>query len=209
MSTIDSTKQVGKGIWRAHPKLASDPAFCRRLRFALYQTVSGFTPGYPLSLKWEDLKAATERVTQSYSRKKAYTLARAEKLLHLKRNGLLSQMARSPDRTKDIQPLLQVVEGQLASIQQHHAETLALRAGLRWRELGEISAGYLNRTVQQRSAHHLIPPLIHPQTGVLSSSKGDMLDAASSFYSELHSPDDIDQSAIDDLLGNIPASLCL
>jgi hypothetical protein len=32
---------------------------------------------------------------------------------------------------------------------------------------------------------------------------------ASSFYSKLYSPDDIDQSAIDDLLGSIPASLCL
>jgi endonuclease/exonuclease/phosphatase family metal-dependent hydrolase len=207
--TVDSTKKVGKGLWRAHPKLASDPAFCYRLHVALSRTIAGFVPGYPTTLKWEDLKATTKYTAQSYSRKKAYTLARAEKLLHLKHKGLLSQLTCSPDRIKDIQPLLQVVEEQLASIQQYHAETLALRAGLRWRELGEISAGYLKRTVQQRSIHHLIPPLIHPQTGALSTSKEDMLDAASTFYSKLYSPDDIDQSAIDDLLENIPDSLCL
>jgi hypothetical protein len=143
-------------------------------------------------LKWEDLKAPTKHIAQSYSRKKAYTLARTEKLLHLKHTGLLSQITRSPDRIKNIQPLLQMIEEQLASIQQYHAETLALRAGRRWRELSEISTGYLKRTIQQRSTHHLIPPLIHPQTGVLSTSKEDMLDAASTFYRKLYSPDDID-----------------
>jgi hypothetical protein len=151
-------------------------------------------------LKWEDLKATTKYIAQPYSRKKAYTLARAEKLLHLKHTGLLSQLSRILNRIKDIQPLLQMVEGQLVSIQQYRAETLTLRAGIHWCELGEISAEYLKRTVQQRSTSHLIPLLIHPRTGVLSTSKEDILDAPSTFYSKLYSTNDIDQSAIDDLL---------
>jgi hypothetical protein len=47
-------------------------------------------------------------------------------------------------------PQLSIVESQLASIQQYHTETLALRAGIRWRKQGELSAGYLKRTAAQR-----------------------------------------------------------
>ncbi|KAI7898054.1 uncharacterized protein BX663DRAFT_556243, partial [Cokeromyces recurvatus] len=61
-----------------------------------------------------------------------------------------------------VSPQLQIVEQQLASIQKYHAETLALRSGIRWRELGELSPGYLKRTVASRTARQLIPPLIHP-----------------------------------------------
>jgi hypothetical protein len=43
-----------------HPKLASDPAFCYRLHVALSRTIAGFVPGYPTSLKWEDLKVTTK-----------------------------------------------------------------------------------------------------------------------------------------------------
>ncbi|KAG1367235.1 hypothetical protein G6F59_018801 [Rhizopus arrhizus] len=63
-----------------------------------------------------------------------------------------------------------------------------MRAGIRWRELGELSPGYLKRTVATRSARQLIPPLLHPTHLTLSCTRDEMLDAASTFYKNLYSP---------------------
>ncbi|KAG1464687.1 hypothetical protein G6F57_013533 [Rhizopus arrhizus] len=55
----------------------------------------------------------------------------------------------------------------------------------------------------------MIPSLIHPVTKVLCSSRVDMLDAASIFYSDLCSPDPVDPDAIESLLSALPSSLRL
>ncbi|KAI8635820.1 hypothetical protein BD408DRAFT_326796, partial [Parasitella parasitica] len=55
----------------------------------------------------------------------------------------------------------------------------------------------------------LILPLIHPTSQSRCTTKEDMLDAASTFYTDLYSPDVIDPQAISDLLDALPASLRL
>ncbi|KAG0768661.1 hypothetical protein G6F62_013431 [Rhizopus arrhizus] len=114
-----------------------------------------------------------------------------------------------PEQVPELQPLVNVVERQLADIQQYHVEILALRSGIRWRELGELSAGYLKRAIATRATRQMIPSLIHPVTKVLCSSRVDMLDAASIFYSDLCSPDPVDPDAIESLLSALPSSLRL
>ncbi|KAG1533278.1 hypothetical protein G6F51_012703 [Rhizopus arrhizus] len=201
--------QIAKGLWRAHPRLASDPEFCDSLAVALSETVAGFDNSMFATLKWEDLKLTTARVAKSFSRRKAFIMAKAEECLQRKRRRILKNMKKNPANIDDLQPQLKVIEEQLNSYQQFHVETLALRSGLRWRELGELSAGYLKRTVATRSAKQHVPPLIHPETQVICNTKNEMLDAASTFYSSLYSPEPVDQSAIDDLLGALPDSLKL
>lgn len=98
------------------------------------------------------------------------------------------------------------VEGKIAALQQEMVDNLALRANQRWRELGEVSAGYLKNTIATRQARRLISAIQHPTTGVLSSSSSDMSDAIHTFYHDLYSPADIDQPACDALLANIPSS---
>ncbi|KAG1612140.1 hypothetical protein G6F45_013003 [Rhizopus arrhizus] len=118
-------------------------------------------------------------------------------------------MSQNPDCTNVVQPQLSIVESQLAEIQQYHVDNLALRAGIRWRELGELSPGYLKRTVATRSSRHLIPPLRHPINHTISSTRDEMLDAAAIFYSQLYSPDPIDYTAMDNLLDSLPEDLHL
>ncbi|KAG0732934.1 hypothetical protein G6F57_015548 [Rhizopus arrhizus] len=55
----------------------------------------------------------------------------------------------NPQDAPQLLPQLNIVEHQLASLQQYRVDTLALRAGIRWRECGELSAGYLKQTVKQ------------------------------------------------------------
>ncbi|CAO3673018.1 unnamed protein product [Rhizopus stolonifer] len=99
-------------------------------------------------------------------------------------------------------------------------DTLALRASSRWREKEEISAGYLKRTifdyidhgyntVQQKAHRKNIPCLRHPVTEVLCHSKDDMLQAASSFYTSLYSPDPIDPDTVEQLFSSLPSDFCI
>jgi hypothetical protein len=71
--TVDSTKKVDKGLWRAHPKLVSDPAFCYRLHVALSQIIAGSISGYPTYLKWEDLKAVTKYIAVLFTKESLHT----------------------------------------------------------------------------------------------------------------------------------------
>ncbi|KAG1128846.1 hypothetical protein G6F37_013652 [Rhizopus arrhizus] len=136
-------------------------------------------------------------------------MAQAEKRLQHRRRHIMSNIRRNPDQSSENLPLLRVVERQLDSFQRYRVETLALRSGIRWRELGELSAGYLKKTIATRAAKQLVPSLIHPTTNVLCSSVEDMLDATTTFYSDLYSPESIDQNAIDELLKSLPPELHL
>ncbi|KAG0779319.1 hypothetical protein G6F21_012635 [Rhizopus arrhizus] len=200
---------VGKGLWRANPHLASNKDFCAALKNALSNTVSSFIVGLSASYKWELLKATTKKVAQSFSRKQASSYKQAETLLQKKLASLRKKKILFPEQVPELQPLVNVVEQQLADIQQYHVEILALRSGIRWRKLGELSAGYLKRTIATRASRQMVPSLIHPVTKVLCSSRVDMLDAASPFYSDLYSPDPVDPDAIESLLSALPSSLWL
>ncbi|KAG1536291.1 hypothetical protein G6F49_013012 [Rhizopus delemar] len=136
-------------------------------------------------------------------------MGQAESLLHRKRSGIVNRLAANASLLPSLTPQLSIVESQLASIQQYHTETLALRAGIRWREQGELSAGYLKRTAAQRQTHQIMKQLLHPVTSTLCSTTEEMIHASVSFYGNLYSPDPIDDNAVEDLLSTLPSSLCL
>ncbi|KAG2192648.1 hypothetical protein INT47_006906 [Mucor saturninus] len=209
ISDSNSVFSVGKGLWRAHPRLASNPHFVKQLNRILSKCVHQFNTPMSAAEKWESLKAATATFCKSYSRRKGYTLSCAEDLLHKKRAGITKKLSLDPSLLPVLSPQLTVVEQQLTSLQQYHVDDLALRSGIRWREMGELSAGYLKRTISARQSRQTIPPFLHPNSLSLCSSKDEMLDAAATFYSDLYSPDPIDPAAIDSLLADLPDSLHL
>lgn len=106
----------------------------------------------------------------------------------------------------ELSPQLRVVQDQLTSLQQYHVKNLALKAGIRWRIKGELSAGYLKRTAQARLSKSSIPPLHHPSLDRLCSTKDEMLDEAFVFYDKLYSPDPVDPNAVASLLNSLPQS---
>ncbi|KAG2191215.1 hypothetical protein INT47_005963 [Mucor saturninus] len=209
ISDSNSVFSVCKGLWRAHPRLASNPHFVKQLNRILSKCVHQFNTPMSAAEKWESLKASTATFCKSYSRRKAYTLSCAEDLLHKKRAGITKKLSLDPSLLPVLSPQLTVAEQQLTSLQQYHVDDLALRSGIRWREMGELSAGYLKRTISARQSRQTIPPLLHPNSLSLCSSKDEMLDAAATFYSDLYSPDPIDPAAIDSLLADLPDSLHL
>ncbi|KAG1062453.1 hypothetical protein G6F42_027422 [Rhizopus arrhizus] len=155
--------------------------------------------------KWDKVKTSVAHAAKSFSRRSAFTLTKAESLLHRKRSGIVNRLAANASLLPSLTPQLSIVESQLASIQQYHVETLALRAGIRWREQGELSAGYLKRTAAQRQTHQIMKQLLHPVTSTLCSTPEEMIHTSVSFYGSLYSPDPIDDDAVEDLL----STLCL
>ncbi|KAG1445923.1 hypothetical protein G6F55_011756 [Rhizopus delemar] len=155
------------------------------------------------------VKMPVAHAAKSFSRRSAFTLTKAESLLHRKRSGIVNRLAANASFLPSLTPQLSIVESQLASIQQYHTETLTLRAGIHWREQGALSAGYLKRTAAQRQTHQIMKQLLHPVTSTLCSTPEEMIRASVSFYSSLYSPDPIDDDAVEDLLSTLPSSLCL
>ncbi|KAG1257463.1 hypothetical protein G6F68_009287 [Rhizopus microsporus] len=177
---------LGKGQWRAHPRLASSETFRNLVSSTIANTMVSFDISLTPQEKWGMVKSAITQVAKSFSRRSAFNLTKAESLLHRKRARITKRLASNPELLSSLTPQLSIVESQLASLQQYHAETLALRAGIRWREQGEISAGYLKRTVSQRQTRQIMKQLVHPTTtGALCSTSNEMLDAAVQFYTSL------------------------
>ena len=143
LSSSSPATSIGQGLWKAHPRLAKDKDFLRKLAFHLQQTVASMDSRLPACYKWEQLKQITAKTARAHSRHQAFTFSRAESLLQRKRAKIESNLLRNPSLLSELSPQLRVVQEQLTSLQQYHVENLALKAGIRWREKGEISAGYL------------------------------------------------------------------
>ncbi|CEG67396.1 hypothetical protein RMATCC62417_03833 [Rhizopus microsporus] len=58
---------------------------------------------------------------------------------------------------------LGAVETQTASLQQEIVDNAALKAGKHWREIGELSAGFLKRTASTRLSQTYNAELRHPE----------------------------------------------
>ncbi|OAD76888.1 hypothetical protein PHYBLDRAFT_165386 [Phycomyces blakesleeanus NRRL 1555(-)] len=187
---------VGKGLWRSHPWLANNCLFCTRLTQSLHSCVHNFAPGLSHATKWEALKATTAKVARTF-----------KDLLHRKHAGITKKLVTDPSLLPVLSPQLLVVEHQLSQLQQYHVENLALRSGLWWRELRESSPGYLKQSIASRASRKLIPPLWNPATSSICTSQEEMLETTTQFYSDLYSPDDVDQAAIDNLLNVLPTHL--
>ena len=208
-SHSSSATSIGSGFWKAHPRLARDVTFQDKLFVHLSETANSFPSYLPASLKWEQLKQVTAKTARAYSRRQAFTLSRAEALLQRKRSKIESNLLRNPSLQPELSPQLQVVQEQLSSLQQYHVETLALKAGIRWREKGELSAGYLKHTASSRLSKSTIPPLQHPSLNRVCHTKEEMLNSAFLFYDKLYSPDPIDLDAVQSLLDSIPSTACI
>ena len=202
---FDSASALGKGIWRANPRLALNPAFRSELSTLLQTLVPSLSPPASPQQRWDSLKNKVRLFIQSFSRRRTQNLATLECKLQSKRDRLLQKFQSAP--TQNFQ--LPIIEHQLQIVQKERVELLALHAGKHWRENGETSAGYLKRTIATRQSHKTIACLRHPTTDVPSFDPPGMTEAAAVFYEQLYSPDPVDHSAIQELLDNMPADLAL
>lgn len=200
-----SSSTSGKRLWRANPVLAQSTAFQSKLS----KDLTAAWPTIQLCANPQEAWDATKKIVQQscrqHGRYEATKRQRRERHLQRLRNGML----RAHKLTNVLSPRFQAVCNELGQLQETNAYILSLKAGIRWREQGETSAGYLKRTSRQRLAQRQIPELEDPLTGHVGSSMEHMHQAACNFYQTLYSTEDIDQHAIDRLFSHIPSSCTL
>jgi hypothetical protein len=195
------SSRQGPGLWRAHPHLATNPFF----KTALFEALDAFhleqSTNLPISaqIKWDQLKALIKPIAQRIGRQKKAWQLRHIARLQRKPNKLL----RKYKITHIIQVQLPAIESMIASLQHDLSETIALRAGKRWRENGEKSAGYLKRTIATRAIKKTIPSLLHPITKEGAHSPAELDSAVSTFYRELYTTQPISTPDVEQLISTI------
>ncbi|OAD67877.1 CCHC-type zinc finger transcription factor [Phycomyces blakesleeanus NRRL 1555(-)] len=197
--------QIGRGLWRANPRLTHNPSYCSCLSDCFSSFLPLLSPSISPQSQWDQIKVEVARFTLSYSRTTRPSLATLQVKLQSKHDHLIHKFRYRP--AQDFQ--LPIVEPQLQRVQQERIEILALRAGKHWREQGETSAGFLKRTVATRQARTTIASIRHSSPGTLCTDPDDLMEAAAAFYEELYTPDPPAQTAIDDLLLHLPPDLFL
>lgn len=198
----------GKGLWRANPALAKNPFFVGKL----YNALNGFhdkLDSTPLEfldttqVLWDQIKALTKKVANYCSRQKSAWRDRQLKRLQRKRNKILR---RYPNNEAVLNQRLSIVEKLIGDLQQELVDIQALKAGIRWREHGEASAGFLKRTATRRAVKRSIPTLIHPFTQAQCVTNDDKREAAFQFYKKLYTPSAVNQTEIQYFANQIPST---
>jgi len=194
---------LGKGLWRANPQLVHNEYFCQRLftklddfHTLLASNANDLTP----QVIWDQIKELTRQVAKSCSRRQSEWRRRLLRRLQSKRNKLL----RLYKTTQVRNDRLPKIESMIGNLQQELADIQALRSGIKWREHGEKSAGFLKRLTSQRSQQRAIPTLQHPISSSDCATTKDKQAAAVAYYERLYTADIVDTEAIRYFTNQIP-----
>lgn len=187
---------TGKGYWRGNPNFSRIPEFRQELASMLDNLWSSLSTLPSDQTRWEKLKSALRRFTQQFGRKRTKWREQQLKALMSKRNRIL----RSKPPANILAQFLPRVEKQISILQQELVDISALKARQRWREKGEVSAGYLKKIAQKDLSCRMISSLRHPNNDTICTDTEDLQDAAISFYEKLYTPEDMDLNALNDLL---------
>ncbi|GAN06991.1 conserved hypothetical protein [Mucor ambiguus] len=193
----------GRGLWRANPRLAANRFFVNQLHAQLdefhQQLASRPVPPSP-QLIWDDIKSLTRTLAQRIGRKQAEW--RRRQLQHLQKKR--SRILRTYKSTAILNDRLPDIEASISTLQQEIAANQALRSGLRWREKGETSAGFLKRLTTQRPTQRTLPTLVDPSSGTAYVSQAEKEQAVHSFYSNLYTPETVNHNEIQFFANMIP-----
>jgi hypothetical protein len=105
--------------------------------------------------------------------------------------------------------ILPRTEQQIGALQESIAQIETLKSGKFWKENGERSAGLLKRVVTERENQRQIGELVDPVDNILYTEPDKIQSIAHSFYSNLYSPDPVDDEALNQLLLQIPLDVRL
>ncbi|KAK4517709.1 uncharacterized protein ATC70_001050 [Mucor velutinosus] len=151
---------------------------------------------------WDQLEAFTYQVARTCSGRKAEWRRRLLYRLQSKRNKYL-RLYKTTQIRNDRPPQIEAMIGHL---QQELTDIQALRSGIKWREQGEKSAGFLKRLATQRTQQRDIPTLIYPISTTVCETTTDKQAAAAAYYDRLYTADAVDIDAIRYFADQIPDS---
>ncbi|KAG1091242.1 hypothetical protein G6F40_012993 [Rhizopus arrhizus] len=184
---------TGFGLWRANPILAQQKAYRVQLKQRLTCIVSSLPNQMTAQEQWDYVKSEIRLFTQRYAVDYTNWRKKSIKVLQRKRNAFLRSQPPIAIRLQ----CLPVMDQQIESLQQELVDIAALNAGIRWREHGEKSAGYLKRIHQVRNVEQSINYLQDTTSGSTVSSRTQLLKVSQAFYQELYSVDPVDKHDID------------
>ncbi|KAG1532531.1 hypothetical protein G6F51_013062 [Rhizopus arrhizus] len=190
---------TGFGLWRANPILAQQKAYRVQLKQRLTGIVSSLPNQMTAQEQWDYVKSEIRLFTQRYAVDYTNWRKKSIKVLQRKRNAFLRSQPPIAIRLQ----CLPVMDQQIESLQQELVDIAALKAGIRWREHGEKSAGYLKRIHQVRTVEQSINCLQDTTSGSTVSSRTQLLEVSQAFYQELYSVDPVDEHDIDCYLQDI------
>ena len=190
---------TGFGLWRANPILAQQKAYRVQLKQRLTGIISSLPNQMTAQEQWDYVKSEIRLFTQRYAVDYTNWRKMSIKVLQRKRNAFLRSQPPIAIRLQ----CLPVMDQQIESLQQELVNIAALKAGIRWREHGEKSAGYLKRIHQVRTVEQSVNVLQGPTPGLTISSRTQLMKVSQAFYQELYSADPVDEHGIDCYLQDI------
>jgi hypothetical protein len=203
----------GPGLWRANPAYANHAVLHDQIKQKITQVMYSFSLGETLTAaqKWDRIKKATKKVIKSYSFK--YSNWRKDTIRHLekKRNRILRSRPSEAIKSQLIPP----IDLQLGALQQELTDIAALKAGIRWREQGEKSAGFFkrmhhNREVQQHMMAFKKFTIGNNTVNIEAISSDDrtadpttMREIVHDYYQQLYTTDKVEPDSIQSYLKTI------
>ncbi|KAG1137584.1 hypothetical protein G6F37_011126 [Rhizopus arrhizus] len=196
-----TSSRQGLGLWRLNPNFLKSKKFLHRLS----STVETFMRSIDIDTTnpqdvWDRLKIPIKQVAKTFGRRQAHWRQSQLARLQKKRNRILRQYKVSGV----LNHLLPSIELQIGSLQQAIAVNNILRTGRHWREQGEISAGFLKRTIASRATSRYIPYLKDDNQESPSSGPLAMQSTARSFYQRLYTCEPSSAPATDTILESVP-----
>ncbi|KAI8976884.1 hypothetical protein BDB01DRAFT_727106, partial [Pilobolus umbonatus] len=200
---------MGPGLWRANPAFCADKKFCQILDTKLSSLMDREYDDLSDIQMWEKIKEETHTIVNNYG--STYVPWRKKTLhsLQRKRNRIL--------RTKPSPALRQLIlpkiDKMIHKLQQEIVDIASIKAGVRWREQGETSPGYLKRMHTTRTLQQYMPSLTVDQgappsdtsrynrdTPSLTSNLQEMQDITRDYYRNLYQQDPVAKEHIDHYL---------
>jgi hypothetical protein len=156
--------------------------------------------------QWEILKLLIRSLSQEYGRSESTELKETEHSLQQQRLQQMDQQYVGPE-LKD--PKTAQLEQLLEEKIETESKQAMLRSATRWTEQGEKNNKYFFNVIKQRQRQQTMQCIRCPDSNHLHSDTPAMLQEARKFYTQLYTPDPIDEDAINQLLASIPESCCL
>ncbi|KAG1136310.1 hypothetical protein G6F37_012114 [Rhizopus arrhizus] len=204
---------TGPGIWRANPVYASHTILQEQIKENVTRLIHSFSncKELPPEEKWDRIKLVTKKVIHNYGC--SYVNWRKSTIRHLekKRNRILRSKPPIAVRAQLIEP----IDKLLGQLQQEFAVISSLKAGVKWREQGEKSAGFFKRLHHRRTIQQqMMAVKIFDQQQLLdhngseipatrTSDPASMRENVRQYYQQLYTIDHVEDTEIDNYLSGI------
>ena len=200
---LHNTKPRGPGVWKFNNSLLQDEFFCSSVCDLIDHTLQ-FRSSFPSDIVlWDWLKSEIRFFSINYSREKWRQFSR-EKISTINRLSLLKRQLSSGDPAVKFEILN--LESILKQLYDRQLEGSKIRSRVKWLEEGETPSKFFLRLENERHAKSLISS-VYNSAGVEVSSLPEMMEAHTTFYTDLFSLGNIDLHSQQELFSHVTSRL--